>query len=105
MKSRFQFTLVLQDPCDGGSTVTQASYTDQAYTISDDAADYTIPVSTITPSFCPFDQVIDIANTSDGDNLLTESNGVITVDWISSLRPAGKTQVVTITVTTKTDYM
>ena len=47
------FIITLEDPCEPATSLVASTLTDQVYTLTDsNAAPYTIPAFTITPSFC-----------------------------------------------------
>lgn len=83
---------------------------DQTYKITDDDS-YQIPAAIITPSFCKFDysSQIDPTPTSNingvTEDLVTDPTGrTFKFEYDTDLTPVGESQLVTITVTSKSDY-
>lgn len=99
------FTFEVEDPCDAPVDIVVTPQSDQTYTISTTAI--TIDLNnayTIDPSYC--DIVIDVSITGNplGTQAVTETNGVVTIDWSSDNDPLPYTVNVAITYTSDSDY-
>ena len=58
------FIITIIDPCDEPVSVTASTLTDQEYTITANAATYTVPVYTADPSWCAITYTYTITNSA-----------------------------------------
>ena len=105
------------DPCDD-PTVTAVGLTNQEITITqDDYPDYTHPIFTIDPSYCPLTYTYTVSNLSNGNSAITGTSITDTATEIDKqsfsfyydaditpVFPTAQTQTVQVTATSGTRY-
>ena len=104
-------TLKLIDPCYPPNSIVLADIADVTYTSTNDAETFGLGAVTINPSYCSYDTTVTIVPlptpvTVALDTAITydSTSETFTVDYNDEIDPITQTQLVTVTVTSTSDY-
>ena len=101
----FTFDIVLTDPCDPPTSLEVSSLIDDFdFTITDDKDTVSTNIFTISPDFCKFNVLVDIATLAGGQTPITEVTDEVEIEYDTDLAIVGETQKVTITATSYSDF-
>jgi len=99
------FSFTIDDVCNPPTSLTAPSYTNQNYVLAQTSQSYTPADFTIVPAHCSFDAVATpsaLAPPSITSPVTVTSHTDFSIFYDTDLQPAGQTQTVTVTATSKT---